>query len=205
MTIKSLSHSSLTDNLFYRSMLAGNTAYVPPPLETYEHLQTYELSSAQSSIVFNNVNSYTGYEDLQLRFFGRDNRSDYSSQLNIQFNGDTGYNYWSHGYYGWGTTPGAWSNSASGNNRFTPDILTGGNAEAYTFGAGIIEIIHAFKSDRKTMMRFLGGMKQDSGFNPVIGGGGIWNNNAAITSITLYGMGTMQPGTRAALYGRRAS
>ena len=31
MTIKSLSHSSLTDNLFYRSMLAGNTAHDPGP------------------------------------------------------------------------------------------------------------------------------------------------------------------------------
>jgi hypothetical protein len=30
MAIKSLQHSSLTDNAFYRSVLAGNTYYVPP-------------------------------------------------------------------------------------------------------------------------------------------------------------------------------
>lgn len=186
--------------------LLGGAGNIVGPVYGFDHLSTTELSSATSTVVLSNLNTtYSDYQDLQVRFVGRDNRGDYSSQLNVQVNGITSNSYWAHGFTGYSTNLAPFS-YGSAISRWTLDIMTGGNANANAFGGGIIDFFDAFDSSKAINMRFRGGMKQTTGFNPYVGGGGtVTGGGQALTSLTFYGIGTMQQYTRISLYGRKVA
>ena len=96
MANKSLLHSSLTDNIFYRSMMAGNA---PVSYATgFDLLETTTLTSNASSVSFSGLDAYSDYKHLQLRINGK-----FSSSVRLQLNGDTGSSYSWHQIYGDGS------------------------------------------------------------------------------------------------------
>lgn len=204
MTIKSLSHSSLTDNLFYRSMLAGNTAYEPFVPTEYDLLASTTLDADAAGIEFSNLVSSFGsyYTDLQLRIVSRvDSATGGYVSASVNFNDDFGSNY-------------AWRRvrveGTAGQGNATTDAVTSDTKlyygrvprDGYTanyYWAGILDINDAFNTSKKTTILSVGGHNQSGNFFS-----GMWNNTDAIDTIFIDGdpgVG-LKAGSRASLYGR---
>lgn len=81
MAIKSLSHSSIRDNVFYRSMLVGNEKV---SFSAYHLLDSVTLSSTTGTIDFDNLDSYSDFKHLEFRLSMRSTSSD--GDMNIGFN-----------------------------------------------------------------------------------------------------------------------
>lgn len=182
MAIKSLSHSSLTDNLFYRSMLVGNTAYQPSDEDI---LAETILTSSQGSVTFTGLNTLAAdYKHLQIRATLRSTRADTDSYAYIRFNSDTGSNYTTH--YLRGTGSGVDSGNLTSVYPNGVQIYTGIPASTNTansFGANIIDILDFSDTTKNTTVRILNGFA--GSFSRVGLQGGAWLNTNAVTSITL--------------------
>ena len=92
----------------YRSMLAGNSAYVPP---SYESIASATGTGSSGTITFSSIPGT--YQHLQIRINSRNDSTD-GATTTMRFNGDTGSNYARHYLYGDGATV-----SASGNATTT--------------------------------------------------------------------------------------
>lgn len=183
MSIKSLQHSSLSDNRFYRSMLAGNEYYVPfTPAD--DILEEIVLASSASSVTLSGLGAYTDYQHLQVRMTVSDTRSgaDGNTDLTVRFNGDSTYgNYSHHRLRGRqnGTIEGA--GTALDDDirlRFVYEGL-GGNI----FGSGVLDILDFSNSSKNTTARFLGGAVNPANESEVTLTSGLYKNTSAITSI----------------------
>ena len=94
MAIKSLSSSSLTNNVFYRSLLAGNEAFNPSDEDV---LAETVLTSSASSVTFSSLDTLAaGYQHLQVRFVARDSFSANDRAVDVRINGDSVDKYSSH-------------------------------------------------------------------------------------------------------------
>lgn len=204
MTTKSLLHSSLLDNLYYNSMLVGNTAYEPP---AFELLQTTDLSSAQAVVSFSNLDTQyaSDFTHLQLRMHSRTDGSSTEESLLITFNGDTASNYAWHFHFSNGTSQ--FGNNGLNQTGIYPFATLGGGATATHQAAHIIDILDAFSTNKFSTTRSFAGHNPDphGTGNKVSIGHGVWKNSAAISSISLdSSAANWASGSRFSLYGRRA-
>lgn len=183
----------------YRSMLAGNDAYIPP---AFESIASVTASSSVSSLTFSSIPST--YTSLEIRGISRDTiNSVVDAGINIRFNGDTAANYTRHILYGDGTNA-----AALGNTGFDAIYLSSGSMNGTTgsdiFGASIISIHdYASTTRNKTVRAFNGSDANAANANYRISlNSGLWLSTAAITSITLLaGQTAFASGTTFALYG----
>ena len=202
MPIKSLSQSSLLNFEKYSSLLAGNDPYIPFT-SSYDLLETEILTGTQASVTFSSLNSTYGadYQHLQIRALVRSERAGNTQDWTIvRFNGDTGSNYARHSLNADGS--GVYS-SGSGSQTYADSIGTQPTTTntAYSFAAGVIDILDPFDTSKNTTIRTLFGY---TGSNSRVGlTSGLWNNTAALTSILLdQGGGTNYvSGCRFSLYG----
>lgn len=161
-----------------RSMLAGNEAYFP---SDYEFIA--KVSGSANSFTFSNIPST--YTHLQIRGIGQ-NAEYYngSASYYIQFNGDTGSNYSSHGLYGNGT-----SALSDGGGTYSyvysyqaPRINHGTN----NYGVFIMDILDYKNTSKYKTTRILSGFDINGATTPYMGlFGGNWRNTSAITSINI--------------------
>ena len=206
MAIKSLSHSSLTDNRFYRSMLVGNTAY-EPLISDYDLLETETLPSSQATITFNNLttNYASTYRHLQLRILARTDRTGaHNEPIQLFVNGsNSGYNY--QQLYGAGGAPGSTA-AADESKMLISEGATSASSVAYSFGASVIDIYDAFNSNKHKTFRSLNGYRETN-YGIVSLYSGVWRNNAAIDSLLLDPLigGNFLANSRFSLYGLKAS
>lgn len=183
MTIKSLSHSSLTDNLFYRSMLVGNTAYDPGS----EFVLAEEiLTSSQASVTFDVTGLGSTYQHLQLRIVARTDRAELGDVVKVNLNSDTGSNYAHHQLYGNGSS--VFSIAATSQTSMDFWRIAGANSAANIFGAIVMDILDPFETTKNTTIRALAG--QAGGVTEVYLESGFWNNTAAVTTIALDQIGS---------------
>jgi hypothetical protein len=197
MTIKSLQSTSLTNNIFYRSMLAGNDAFFPES-ESDDFLEEVVLSSSASSVTFSSLASYAtaGYKDLQIRYVGRSSRGNSTGDpIRITLNGSNPT--YSHHLFSFGSSVG------SGSIANSYSILTGLtalDAPANSFGAGLIDVVDAFSAYKNTTIRSFAGMDSQLSLNSAF-----WNSTAATASIALTSFsGTnFLAGSRFSLYGSK--
>lgn len=146
----------------YRSMLAGNDAYVPP---SFESIATATGTGSSATITFSSIPST--YQHLQIRGMARADATTYSGLfLYLQLNSVSGYA--THNLRGNGA-----SASAEGNTGRTYAELAGGGADGSFFGAnilsGVIIDIHDYKSTTKNKtIRCLAGADRN-GSDGVIG------------------------------------
>jgi hypothetical protein len=182
----------------YRSMLAGNTAFVPT---SFDSIATATATGA--SITFSSIPS--GYKSLQIRGIYKDTStsSGQVAPVYVVFNSDTGNNYASHYLRGNGTDA-----TATAVTSTTWIRVDGAGVVSTTgaYGASIIDIIdYSSTSKNKTLRAFAGGNGNTTGTNYMASlSSGVWINTAAITSVTVYaGNGGFASGSTFALYGIR--
>ena len=204
MTIKSLQSTSLTNNIFYRSMLAGNDAFFPE-FESDDFLEEVVLTTSASSVTFSGLASYAtaGYKHLQIRHVSRLDSIYNGGTLLIQFNGDTGSNYARHFIQGSGSSVTATAQSSVSYGDAGNSV--GGAQATGVFGAAVLDILDFASTSKNTTTRNLGGVAGPS-YNSIRLVSSLWNNTAAVTSIRLYQGATdnFVAGSRFSLYGSKA-
>jgi hypothetical protein len=198
MAIKSFTRSTIENNIFYRSMLAGNTAFAPSDEDI---LAEEVLTTTTASVTFSSLATLAaGYQHLQIRLTARTNVASDNDVYRIQLNGDTGTNYSSHRMYGNGSSVVA---NAYTSEDFMRNLgaIAGNTATANVFGAGIIDILDAFEATKYTTVRsFSGTWRTTSGLVGLQSG--MWMNTAAVSSILIDGLsGSFVAGSRFTLIG----
>jgi hypothetical protein len=164
-------------------------------------IATVALTSTQTSIVFSGIPS--NYTHLQLRGIGRGNFT-YSLPLDgtVYLNGDTtNANYYNHAMYGTG------SGSGGTNAGATPELqnfFAGANQTTNVFGSIVMDILDYSNTGKNTTIRYCGGV-DNNGSGQITFGSVLWNNTAAVTSVSMYVDGSWIAGTHLALYGIKSA
>jgi hypothetical protein len=204
MTIKSLQSTSLTNNVFYRSMLAGNDAFFPE-FESDEFLEEVVLTSSASSVTFSSLDYYAaeGFKHLQIRWVGRGDAAVTYSAAAMRVNGDAGSNYARHDLRGDGSSVS--SNAATGGSSFYVGNVPFGSSTANAFGAAVIDILDFASTSKNTTFRILSG---DNIAPQVTLSSGLYVSTSAITSVTMFASFTAgrnwDTNSRFSLYGSKA-
>lgn len=203
--IRSLTRSTLNNEVWYQSMLVGNEAYDP---SAFDLLETTVLAVDTASVTFSNLNNYSKYKHLQLRIVGKDSfASSSQSYLWMRFNGvATGLPYSHHYLYSWSDNGTARSIASFGNNQIEIWTALASTTGTNVYSGAIIDILDFSNANKNTTIQCLAGADRgDSGGLANISlTSGFWNNTAAVTSIFLssgVGGANLRAGSRFSLYG----
>ena len=202
MTIKSLQSTSLTNNVFYRSMLAGNDAFFPES-ESDDFLEEVVLTTSASSVTFSGLASYAtaGYKHLQVRALTRTDNNSALDNLYVQLNGDSGANYAKHELFGDGST--VYSGASANYSQMTWLYTQGATETSGVFSPTVLDLLDFSSTTKNTTLRgssaWVGGTKRLAFHS------GLWMNTAAVTSITFtpHDGNNIVAGTRISLYGSK--
>ena len=173
---------------------AASNSVTPASPSSFDSIATFTGNNTTSSYTFSSIPST--YKSLQLRINGISGGG--SGYVNVQLNGDTGSNYYWHAIYLATTTnPAAYSLSS---NRMT---LGGMQIGPGPDPIGIIAdfVDYSSTSKNKTMKSYSGISRPFAGNSDINLLSGLWNNTAAINSITIYSGANWTAGTTIALYG----
>ena len=207
MANKSLQHSSLTDNIFYRSMLAGNDAYFPE-FESDDFLEEVVLTSSAASVTFSGLGAYSDYKHLQIRAVAAQTANSYDWKMRV--NGDaTLGNYRSH--YIWGNGSTVTSDSTNVTYFQLKQSIPRLSASGYgadvddSFNATIVDVLDFSDTSKNTTVRTLSGFHEASSLGQGISlNSGGWFDTTAITSISFEPIsGSLVAGSRFSLYGSK--
>ena len=169
---------------------------------SYESIQTVTVGAGgQAAIDFTSIPST--YKHLQIRVLGRTNRANSLDAFRMQFNGDTGSNYYiSHYVFGTGASAG--SGSEGTGTAIGVWRIAGDSAAASVFGSVIVDVLDYTSTNKNKTVRYLGGM-DNNGSGEIYLGSGLWFNStiAAISSIKIVpNIGTsFNQNSQFALYG----
>jgi hypothetical protein len=202
MTIKSLQSTSLTNNIFYRSMLAGNDAYFPE-FESDEFLEEVVLTSDTASITFSSLDYYAaeGFKHLQIRMVAIC-AAGFTSSGYVELNGDSTASYSFHRLEGNGSSVST-SGTANANyiliNKMLPD-----NDFPNSFGVGVLDVLDFSSPYKNTTIRAFHGYYSDQNEQVYLSSGAYLNTDA-ITSLTIGAAGgnDMRASSRFSLYGSK--
>ena len=167
----------------------------------YELIQTQILTTTESSVVFSNLGNFsTTYRHLQIRGVGRTTLNDTDDVLYVRINGNTGSNYSSHELFAAGSGRAV---AAQVSQTFmNMGRLTAANTNSNVFGPNVVDILDAYSTTKNKTLRGFSGA--DRSPNPFVNfNSGAFYNTASITSITLFGGGSLVAGTRFSIYGIR--
>ena len=183
---------SLKNNTFSRSLLVGNSYYIPP---AFEWIASATGTGSSGTITFSSIPQT--YKHLQIRLMYQGVSG---TALLLRFNGDSGSNYPFHRMYGDGSTVTAQGYSAQNAIYCSSSSSTTSN----TMATVIIDIHdYASTTKNKTTRGFAGFDANGSGRGEL--NSGLWLNTNAITSLDLISSGTAFTTTSSfALYGIKA-
>jgi hypothetical protein len=175
--------------------LAGNAAYVEPG--DYESISTVTVGSGGSAnVTFSSIPAT--YTHLQIRGIIRQSTTGFDQAL-LQFNSDTGTNYARHNINAEGGTAAAEAGTSV--NKISIAAIPGSSQTASVFGATVVDILDYKNTNKYTTTRALAGT-DSNGSGYVWFASGLWQNTAAITTITITpGAGNFVEYTQFALYG----
>lgn len=163
----------------YVDMLAGNTTWNPwEPAGAYDALATVTVpSGGAASITFAGIPA--GYKHLQLR--GNIQMAS-TSDMNIQFNGDTSATYAYHALYGSGSGSALALNASSTSFGGYCGYFNSGSS---SFAGLVVDILdYANTSKNKTVRTLEGNDSNGSGF--VFLASSLWQSTTAVNSIRFY-------------------
>jgi hypothetical protein len=177
-------------------------------VDAYELISSTILGGTAASVTFSNLGDYSStYKHLQIRFAGRTSQADDASAFEVRLNGDTGSNYARHrllaNYVGGSLAVRSdASTTQTSINEF--GHITGGNASANIFGAGVLDILDAYSTSKNKTIRGFSGFVI-SGNERVGISSGLYINTASTTSVTLIprASSNFATGSRFSLYGIR--
>lgn len=189
MTVSRFSQASLSTPTRYRNLMAGSAA-----MADYELISTVVVGAGgATSVTFSGLDtSATAYKHLQVRAVAL-HSADQNAMM--QFNGDTGSNYWWHMVQGNGTAA-----SSFGSNATQMQIGYGPNSTTIPT-TSIVDILDFKSTTKNKTIRTLTGCAYSGTWNVKLMSGS-WSNTAAITSITMFEItGSYKAGSRFSLYG----
>lgn len=164
-------------------VLKGDQTWDTPQLVLLDEV----TRASDGTITFSSIPS--GYRALKIVFALRSDRAAISDRMGLQFNGDTGANYYANPNAVQAGT-GAWNiiESLSDTDMDAFNIV-GNSAPAGSFAQGEINIMY-YASTTFIKQAFGYGMAHrntiaNTNGSPFWNGGGVWNSTAAITSIKL--------------------
>jgi hypothetical protein len=200
MAISRFATSSVAQGLpKYQKLWDQSTVYVPP---SFESIATTTVGSGgAASITFSSIPST--YKHLQIRFTMK-NVTTGGSDMHLNFNGDSGTNYYGHYLWGYG------SGSANGGNAINTFTNTSNVVVFYDQGiadtypvSGIIDILdYASTTKYKTTKSMVG--RDSNGSGQLWYCSGLWKNTSATNSLTLtYNSNNFPQFSSVALYGIR--
>ena len=166
----------------------------------YELIETQILGSAQASIVFSNLGTYSStYKHLQLRGVARSSRAAFTSDVLLtRFNADTGSNYASHQLQGNGSSV---SSGAQTSQTAIQNYVIANDTVANNFGSVVMDILDPYSTTKNTTTRAMVGLTSGTFITL---NSGLWMNTASVTSLTLLAQnGNLMTGSRFSLYGIR--
>jgi hypothetical protein len=174
----------------FRSMLAGNAAFIPT---AFNSIATANPAGT-STFTFSSIPST--YQHLQIRFWNLTSAN--GESVLMRFNGDTGGNYTRHRLRGYSSV----ASSSGSNGNTSMYVNSSGNGSSTTYPEfGIIDIHDYANTSKYKSMKDLNGVDV-SGSGDVSFQSGLWMSTSAINSITfLVTAGTFSTGTIFALYG----
>lgn len=174
MAITRLSQSSVQEGLEKYTTALGN--YVPS-LGVLDSIQTVTVGAGgTSSITFSGISSR--FQHLHLRYLLPSSVTD--NNFIIRFNGDPNANYTLHELSGNGASAGAGAVTALGFIR-VGYWQTGTLSQPYY---GIVDILDVSSTSKNTTVRTFSGVDTNGGDGFVRLTSGLWNNTAAVTSVT---------------------
>ena len=182
-----------------RSLLAGNSAFIP---NSYESIATATGTGSSGTISFTSIPST--YKHLQIRGILRnDTVATTASSLRVRFNGDTASNYSHHTLSGDGATAAATGTATQGYMNVA-NCNPCNSAASNIVGSTLIDVIDYASTTKTKVQRALSGVNSNASDTTykIVLSSGLWNSTAAITQIDLVsasGLWTTQ--TTFALYG----
>jgi len=195
------------------SSLTTGSITLPSARGAFAEKEYYQIAtqsvSGTGTVTFSNLNTYTGYDHLEVRYFAKDNRSPVYSGLGVRFNGDTGANYWWY-FPDVSTTVGSFGiyNDDASTYGYVGNIP--GNSASSNYAGGWFTVFNYQDTDKWKTVQGLGGYCSagDGSYQGFLTQYSvIWKNNAAVTSMTVFSntASTFQSGTRISLYGIKGS
>jgi|TARA_R110001599_G_scaffold262554_2_gene463125 hypothetical protein len=168
----------------------------------YDLLESETLTSGVSNITFDNLDTYSDYQHLQIRLVGK--TTAYPG-FYLRFNSDTGSNYAMQRLFANGTNV----TSAALTNWDTMIFVNSLPDESSTsneFGAAVADILDFSNSSKHTTVRMLSGAVYDD-YPTIALHSGLWENTNAVTSIEIIepSSGTFVAGSRFGLYGSKGA
>ena len=167
-----------------------------------EAIATTYLEADAASVTFSSLGSY---EHLQVRLSQRSTRTS-DSTLFLQFNSDTGANYYNREMHG-GGLPGSSSSSSTTANTGANQIYLwngpGTDTDAAGYCSKIVDILDYGNGSKKTTISCLNAEPQSkAGDMAVWSAMGMWDSTAAVTSLYFYMYsGNIARGSEFTVYG----
>ncbi len=166
---------------------------------SYDLLETTLITTNTASVTFSNLNTYTDYKHLQIRYTARGSGG--SDQIDLRFNGLTAANYSTLRLRGTGVSAQT-SGSSSASSVSFERAMTTNSSGSNRFAAGTLEFIDFSNSNKRPMVRGLYGLAADPPGNTITLRQGLYSVAQAITSIQLIAGGdNFVSGSRFSLYG----
>ena len=163
------------------SLLVGNEAYSPP---MFDSIATVTVGAGgASSVTFSSIPQT--YSHLQLRIIGRTNRGSSLDNLIINFNGDTGSNYYSRRLEGDGSS--AYSDGYGLSNTPVGFLVPTSADTASVFTGGVMDILDYTSTIKNKTTRALRGIDLN-GSGYITLGSVLWmpTTPVAISSLNLF-------------------
>lgn len=196
--------SSLTTGSI--TLPSARGAYIPG---AFDSISTQSISSDTASVTFSSIPQT--YTHLQIRAISRSTRTDSTSDnLQFQFNSDTGTTYNFAQLYAQVNT-GNTSTTGSGSSANTSSAYAvfgsiGTNSGANYFGCAVTDILDYSDTTKVKTLRSLGYHGGGNGnVRTVAYCQSTWRSTSAITSITVFSIGSQKQYSHIALYGIRSA
>jgi hypothetical protein len=188
---KSMKRSTITNNNWYKSILAGND-----PTGDYELIASSFPTG--SSVSFTGLDTYSStYKHLQIRAVTRQTGSSGIVSALLRINGVSTSTYSWHRL--WGQGSGVSAAGTGSDSSMSVVAMTATNQAADTFAASVIDIIDAYSTTKnKTVRSLFGATSTDRSIDLR---SGVFRSNASVTSLDISTFNNFASGTRISLYG----
>jgi hypothetical protein len=171
--------SSFTNLVKYNDFLAGNPAFSP---SSYESIASATGTGSSGTITFSSIPAT--YKHLQIRLIARSSESAAQTNYEMQINGDTGSNYARHNLRAVGASVA--SSGVASQTSIAVCAMAAANSPANTVSPKIIDIVDYASTTKYKTVRIVEGQVNATYGGQVHYRSGLWQNTAAITSITLF-------------------
>lgn len=164
---------------------------------TYEPIATTTLGSTTTDYTFSSIPST--YTDLILVADMADSNTGADQRMLVRVNGDTGSNYSTTTLYGNGSSATSTRNSNRtflDNESGASNSITSGSANIYHF------MNYSNTTTYKTVLYRQNNLVNTYGASALVG---LWRNTSAISSITIFCIGSLVVGSTFTLYGVKAA